>query len=147
MLDQWKILSSNEMLIVTSQEVHTSGFLTQQSSISESLILSHYATPEFTSPAFVGVKIKSGEKPLSRACCATGEGITFLPLSLPEGGWVTMAAICTARKCTQKVFTIHYPIVNWMNNQCHLYAWFSQFPSHCTIFVDLSLVILITYLN
>lgn len=45
-----------------------------------------------TSPAFTGVNIKSGEKPLSRACCATGEGITFLPLSLPEGGWVTIAA-------------------------------------------------------
>lgn len=46
-----------------------------------------------TSPAFTGVKIKSDGKPLSRACCATGEGITFLPLSLPEGGWVTIAAI------------------------------------------------------
>lgn len=44
-----------------------------------------------TSPAFTGVKIKSEGKPLSRACCATGEGITFLPLSLPEGGCVTMA--------------------------------------------------------
>lgn len=41
---------------------------------------------KITSPAFTGVKIKSDAKPRSRACCATGEGITFLPLSLPEGG-------------------------------------------------------------
>lgn len=45
-----------------------------------------------TSPARKGVKIKSEGKPLSSACCATGEGITFLPLSLLEGGCVTIAA-------------------------------------------------------
>lgn len=39
-----------------------------------------------TSPAFTGVKIKSDGKPLSSACCATADGITFLPLSLLEGG-------------------------------------------------------------
>lgn len=39
-----------------------------------------------TSPALSGVRIRSEEKPLSRAYCATGEGISFLPLSLLEGG-------------------------------------------------------------
>lgn len=45
-----------------------------------------------TSPARSGVKIKSEGKPLSRACCATGEAITFFPRFLPEGGCVTIAA-------------------------------------------------------
>lgn len=45
-----------------------------------------YMANDITSPAFTGVKIKSDGKPFSRACCATAEGITFLPLSLLEGG-------------------------------------------------------------
>lgn len=45
-----------------------------------------------TSPARTGVKIKSRGNPLSRACCATGEGITFFPRCLLEAGCVTTAA-------------------------------------------------------
>lgn len=61
---------------------------------------------KITSPARAGVKIKSEGKPLSRACCATGEGITFLPLSLPEGGWVTIAAIYDQINKQPKSFTL-----------------------------------------
>lgn len=47
-----------------------------------------------TSLTRCGVKIRSFGKPWSKARTATGEGMSFLPLSLAEGGCVTIAASC-----------------------------------------------------
>lgn len=49
-------------------------------------------TRTLTSPALSGEKIRSEDKPFSIAYWATGEGKTFLPLSLLDGGCVTMPA-------------------------------------------------------